>query len=251
MRLKGKHALVIGARRTGAAAARYLARRGATVRLSDTASRGFDAEQKRLAHETIEWCLGREDERLLDGIDLVVPSPGVPRDHRLLCAATERGAAILAEIELAFRGLAVPVYAVTGTNGKSTTTELLGLMLRKAGRRPFVGGNLGTPLVDAVDADVDCAVAEISSFQLEWVEEFRPTIGIFLNLTDDHLDRYRSFDEYGEAKLALFRAQTAEDWAVVSRDDPWIWSRSASAIRSASCTWSAATTWATRSPRSC
>jgi UDP-N-acetylmuramoylalanine--D-glutamate ligase len=98
-------------------------------------------------------------------------------------------------------------------------------MLRKAGRRPFVGGNLGTPLVEAVDADVDCAVAEISSFQLEWVDEFRPTIGVFLNLTDDHLDRYRSLDEYGEAKLALFRAQTAEDWAIVSRDDPWVWSR--------------------------
>ena len=225
MRLKGKRALVIGARRTGASAARYLARRGASVRLCDKSSREFDAERKRLAGEAIEWCLGRDDAALVDGVDLVVPSPGVPRDHSLLRAASARGAAIVAEIELAFRGLDVPVYAITGTNGKSTTTELLGLMLRKAGRRPFVGGNLGTPLVEAVDADVDCAVAEISSFQLEWVEEFRPTIGVFLNLTDDHLDRYRSLDEYGEAKLALFRAQTAEDWAILSRDDAWVWSR--------------------------
>jgi UDP-N-acetylmuramoylalanine--D-glutamate ligase len=225
MRLKGKRALVIGARRTGASAARYLARRGASVRLCDKSSREFDAERKRLAGEAVEWCLGRDDAALVDGVDLVVPSPGVPRDHSLLRAAAARGAAIVAEIELAFRGLDVPVYAITGTNGKSTTTELLGLMLRKAGRRPFVGGNLGTPLVDAVDADIDCAVAEISSFQLEWVEEFRPTIGVFLNLTDDHLDRYRSLDEYGEAKLALFRAQTAEDWAILSRDDPWVWSR--------------------------
>jgi UDP-N-acetylmuramoylalanine--D-glutamate ligase len=225
MRLKGKRALVIGARRTGASAARYLARRGASVRLCDKSSREFDAERKRLTGEAIEWCLGRDDAALVDGVDIVVPSPGVPRDHSLLRAAAARGAAIVAEIELAFRGLDVPVYAITGTNGKSTTTELLGLMLRKAGRRPFVGGNLGTPLVDAVDADIDCAVAEISSFQLEWVEEFRPTIGVFLNLTDDHLDRYRSLDEYGEAKLALFRAQTAEDWAILSRDDPWVWSR--------------------------
>ena len=195
------------------------------MRLCDKSSRGFDAERKRLDGEAIEWCLGREDTTLVDGVDLVVPSPGVPRDHALLRAASERGVAVLAEIELAFRGLDVPVYAITGTNGKSTTTELLGLMLRKAGRRPFVGGNLGTPLVEAVDADVDCAVAEISSFQLEWVEEFRPTIGVFLNLTVDHLERYRSLDEYGEAKLTLFRAQTAEEWAVLSRDDPWVWSR--------------------------
>jgi UDP-N-acetylmuramoylalanine--D-glutamate ligase len=225
MRLKGRQALVIGARRTGASAARYLARRGASVKLCDTSSRGFDAERRRLAGEAIEWCLGREDAALVDGVDLVVPSPGVPRDHLLLRIASERGAAIVAEIELAFRSLDVPVYAITGTNGKSTTTELLGLMLRKAGRRPFVGGNLGTPLVEAVDAHVDCAVAEISSFQLEWVEEFRPSIGVFLNLTDDHLDRYRSLDEYGEVKLALFRAQNADDWAILSRDDPWIWSR--------------------------
>ena len=225
MRLAAKKALVIGARRTGAAAARYLASQGAEVRLSDKAANGFDAEREQLAGVGVEWCLGRDDAALLEGIDLVVPSPGVPRDHTLLREAASRRITVLAEIELAFRALDVPVHAVTGTNGKSTTTELVGHMLRRSGSRVFVGGNLGTPLVDAVGETIDCAVAEISSFQLEWVEEFRPSVGIFLNLTDDHLDRYASFDEYGEAKLTLFRAQTSEDWAVLSREDRGVWSQ--------------------------
>jgi len=221
--LSGRRALVIGARRTGAAAARYLARQGAEVLLSDKASSGFDDERQRLAGLDIHWCIGREGIDLLDGVDLVIPSPGVPRTHPLLHAAAARGIAIFAEIELAFRALSVPLYAVTGTNGKSTTTELLGRMLRGSGSHPFVGGNLGTPLVDAVGLPIDCAVAEVSSFQLEWVDELRPTIGIFLNLTDDHLDRYGSIEEYGEAKATLFRAQTPEDWAILSREDRWVW----------------------------
>ncbi len=219
----GKKVLIIGARRTGAAVARYLASQGAAVRLSDRSATGFDDERLRLAGADVEWCLGREDVSLLDGVDLVVPSPGVPRNHPLLQTASDRGIEVVAEIELAYRSLNVPLYAVTGTNGKSTTTELLGRMLRRGGRRPFVGGNLGTPLVEAVGASIDCAVVEVSSFQLEWVNELRPAIGVFLNLTDDHLDRYASLDEYGEAKARLFRAQTPEDWAVLSREDRWVW----------------------------
>ena len=221
--LSGRKALVIGARRTGAAVARYLVSQGAAVVLSDKSSAGFDDERARLNGAPVEWRLGCEDTSLLDGVDMVVPSPGVPRDHPLLQAAGARGSTILAEIELAFRSLSVPLYAITGTNGKSTTTELLGRMLRRSGLNAFVGGNLGTPLVDAVGLPVDCAVAEVSSFQLEWVEELRPAIGIFLNLTDDHLDRYGSLDEYGEAKATLFREQGPEDWAVLSREDPWVW----------------------------
>jgi UDP-N-acetylmuramoylalanine--D-glutamate ligase len=221
--LAGRRALVVGAKRTGAAVARYLAAEGARVRLSDRAATGFDDERRRLQSLPVEWCLGREDVRLLDEVDLVVPSPGVPRDHALLAGAVSRGIMVLAEIELAFRALSRPLHAVTGTNGKSTTTELLGRMLRRSGIDAFVGGNLGTPLIDAVGLPIDCAVAEISSFQLEWVERLRPSIGVFLNLTEDHLDRYASLDEYGEAKATLFRAQTPEDWAVLSREDPWVW----------------------------
>jgi UDP-N-acetylmuramoylalanine--D-glutamate ligase len=218
-----KKALVIGARRTGTAVARFLADQGASVRLSDRSTLGFDDERTSLAGVAVEWCLGREDAALLEDVNLVVPSPGVPRRHPLIDAAIRRDIEVIAEIELAYRSLAVPVYAVTGTNGKSTTTELLGRMLRHAGRSPFVGGNLGTPLIEAVGTSVDCAVAEVSSFQLEWVKELRPAVGVFLNLTEDHLDRYGSLDEYGEAKAALFRAQTPEDWVVLSREDPRVW----------------------------
>lgn len=219
----GQKALVIGARRTGAAVARYLASCGAEVLLCDKALSGFDDEQRHLEGVAIEWCLGREDRALLQGVDFVVPSPGVPRTHPLLQDAVIRGTPVLAEIELAYRSLGVPLYAVTGTNGKSTTTELLGRMLQRSGKRSFVGGNLGAPLVEAIEAPIDCAVAEVSSFQLEWVDEFRPAIGIFLNLTDDHLDRYASLDEYGEAKARLYQRQSPEDWAILSREDQWVW----------------------------
>ena len=223
MVLAGKNVLVIGAGVTGVAAARFLVGQGARVRLSDRAA--VDSAEKRLSlsGESVEWCLGEGGEALLDGIDLVVPSPGVPREAPLLRAATALGIAVLAEIELAYRFLAAPLYAVTGTNGKSTTTELLGEMLRRAGRDVFVGGNLGTPLVEAAGRRFDAVVAEVSSFQLEWIESLRPAVGVFLNLTEDHLDRYRSLDDYGEAKAALFRNQTGDDWAVISRDDPWVW----------------------------
>ncbi|MBI2962702.1 MAG: UDP-N-acetylmuramoyl-L-alanine--D-glutamate ligase [Deltaproteobacteria bacterium] len=221
--LHGRTALVIGAKRTGAAVARYLASRGARVRLSDRAVGAFDDERRSLAGLAVEWCLGREDAQLLEGVELVIPSPGVARGHALLRAAAARGVTILAEVELASRGLSAPLYAVTGTNGKSTTTELLGRMMRQSGKRVFIGGNLGTPLVDAVGPAIDCAVAEVSSFQLEWVDQLRPAVGIFLNLSDDHLDRYTSLDDYGETKAALFHAQTPQDWAVLSREDRWVW----------------------------
>ncbi len=129
---------------------------------------------------------------------------------------------IASEIELAARHLDIPLLAVTGTNGKSTTTTLLGAMLRQDGRRTFVGGNLGTPLVAAVGGDYEAAVVEVSSFQLEWVDRFRPRIGIFLNLTDDHLDRYADLDAYGRAKLRMFARQTADDTAVLNGGDPWL-----------------------------
>jgi UDP-N-acetylmuramoylalanine--D-glutamate ligase len=221
--IAGKRVLVIGARRTGVALVRFLALHGALVRVSDRGATGFDAERKALAGFRVEWRLGEDGEKLLEDVDLVIPSPGVPRTAPVLRAAVRRGIPILSEIEMAFRFLSAPVFAITGTNGKSTTTSLLGAMLRAAGRRPFVGGNLGTPLIDAVGHPVDSAVVEVSSFQLEWIEQFRPAIGVFLNLTADHLDRYASLEEYGEAKAALFREQTVEDFAVLSREDPWVW----------------------------
>ena len=142
---------------------------------------------------------------------------------QLINAAERRGIPVWSEIELAFRLLACPLVAITGTNGKSTTTSLVGLALERAGRRTFIGGNLGTPLISALDQAPEIAVAEVSSFQLEWVERLRPRVGCLLNLTPDHLDRHASFAEYGEAKARLFAAQEAEDFAVVNRDDAEAW----------------------------
>jgi UDP-N-acetylmuramoylalanine--D-glutamate ligase len=217
-------ALVVGYQRTGRAVAAVLAARGVAVRVSDT--RGASAPGANPAPAApagVELRLGDENPALLAGIELVVPSPGVPREAPLLAAALRRGIPIASEIEVAARLLDCPVIAVTGTNGKSTTTTLVGLALARSGRRTFVGGNLGTPLIAAVDAAPEIAVAEVSSFQLEWVERFRPRVGCLLNVTPDHLDRHASFAEYREAKARLFAAQEPGDAAVVNRDDPEAW----------------------------
>jgi UDP-N-acetylmuramoylalanine--D-glutamate ligase len=162
---------------------------------------------------------------LLRNVDVVVPSPGVARSHVLLRRAVGRGIPVLSEIELASRALTCPILAVGGTNGKSTTTVLLGNMLKAAGLRVFVGGNLGTPLIEACMAEqpFQAAVVQVSSFQLEWVYTFQPQIAVLLNLTPDHLDRYAGMEEYRRAKAALLAAQQPGDVAVLNRDDPWVW----------------------------
>ena len=215
-------ALVIGFGRTGVAVARSLLAAGAGVRVCDRRPAvDFAAALVPFAGR-LDTCFGNEDLMCLDGVTLVVPSPGVPADAPLLRTASQRGITILSEIELAARALTVPLLAVTGTNGKSTTTSLLGEMLRAVGARPFVGGNLGTPLIEAAGGVYDVAVAEVSSFQLEWVERLRPQIGVFLNLTDDHLDRHADREAYGRTKLRLFANQTGDDVAVLNGADPWI-----------------------------
>ncbi len=214
--------LVIGLARTGAAVARFLAARGARVRVVDRRSATELGSVVDEVASVAEVQVGADDPAALDGIALVVPSPGVPADGPLLAAAVARGIPIVGEIELAARYLDVPLLAVTGTNGKSTTTTLLGAMLRQDGRQTFVGGNLGTPLVTAVGAGDEAAVVEVSSFQLEWVDRFRPTVGVFLNLTDDHLDRYPDVESYGRAKLRLFARQDQTDTAVLNGGDPWL-----------------------------
>ena len=138
---------------------------------------------------------------------------------------------MIGEIELASRFLDAPIAAVTGTNGKSTVVVLLGEILKASGRRTFVGGNLGTPLIDAVDGKWDVAVVEVSSFQLEWIEKFQPRVGVHLNLTDDHFDRYKDLDDYGRAKARLFENQQPSDYAILNREDPNVW-KLAKSVRS-------------------
>jgi len=218
MKLNGVTAMVVGLGASGIAAARFMAARGARLILTDHRS---DLDRRPLPHGDVR--LGKEDPAWLEGVGLVVTSPGVPRDAVLLRAAVERKIPVIGEIELAARFLSAPIAAVTGTNGKSTVTVMLGEMLQADGRRAFVGGNLGTPLVDAVDGEFDAIVAEISSFQLEWIESFHPHVGVHLNLTDDHFDRYRDLEDYGRAKARLFENQRSGDWAILNRDDAQVW----------------------------
>ncbi len=218
-----RRALVIGFRRTGQAVARVLAERGVAVRVADGRDAAALGVEGTAWPAGVELHLGQNDVALLADVDLVVPSPGVPRTAPLLVAAERRGIPIWSEIELASRLLDCPLVGITGTNGKSTTTTVVGLALTLAGRRTFTGGNLGTPLVSAVPEAPEIAVVEVSTFQLEWVAGFRPRVGCLLNVTPDHLDRHADFAEYHALKSRLFAAQRADDVAVLNRDDPQTW----------------------------
>ena len=204
-------ALVIGLARSGQAAALALARRGvATV----AADRSPSIDSGRLSDAGVEIHLGREEESLLDGVELVVKSPGVPGDSSLAAAARRRGIALWSEVELGYRLLpaGARLIGVTGTNGKTTTTELLGAILRADGRPTEVAGNVGRPLTDAAEeAGPDSwVVCELSSFQLEDVDSFACDVAVLLNLEPDHLDRHGSFEAYRDAKLRIFERARAK-----------------------------------------
>lgn len=225
MVLEGKRVMVVGLARTGVETARFLAGKGAEVIVTDLKPKSeLLREVEALSDLQVRFFLGGEDTTWLDGVEVLVPSPGVPEENSLLRGARERGIRILSEIELAFDFLSAPLIAVTGTNGKTTTTTLVGEILRASGAKVFVGGNIGFPLIGFVGEEADWGVVEVSSFQLEWVERFRPRIAVLLNLSEDHLDRYPSFAAYREAKEKIFAAQEEGDLAVLNRDDPLAWS---------------------------
>ncbi|MGC1342043.1 MAG: UDP-N-acetylmuramoyl-L-alanine--D-glutamate ligase [Candidatus Binataceae bacterium] len=218
MKLAGKTVMVVGLATTGIAAAKFLAAHGAHLILTDRRS---DIDRAELPPAQLK--LGAENPGWLDGVDLVVATPGAALDSPLLAAAAKRKIELIGEVELASRFLSAPIAAITGTNGKSTVTVLLGAILKAAGMHPFVGGNLQPPLITAVDGVYDAIVAEVSSFQLESTVHFKPKVGVYLNLTDDHFDRYRDLAEYGVAKARMFENQDGSDWAVLNRDDPNVW----------------------------
>jgi UDP-N-acetylmuramoylalanine--D-glutamate ligase len=218
MELRGKRVMVVGLGISGNAAAQFLAARGASLVLTDIKR---DLPLSNLPDT--ELHLGGEDSAWLRGVDLVVVSPGVPPASVLLQASRAAGILVIGELELASHFIKFPVVAVTGTNGKSTVTTLLGEICRNAGLNTFVGGNLGTPLVKAAGGDFDLAVVEASSYQLESIRRFRPAAAIHLNVSDDHLDRYRGLEEYGRAKARIFENQKQTDWAILNRDDPEVW----------------------------
>lgn len=220
LHLGDRRYLLLGAGATGCAVARFLRKRGAAVTLCDRSAEVL--ERADVPGEVVRSAVEAPDP---SGFDVVVPSPGVPRTHPTLLGAQAAALPILSEIELAYRALDCPIVAITGTNGKSTTTVLVGAMFAAAGVDAFVGGNLGTPLIEACSGERRwaAAVVEVSSFQLEWVSTFRPHVAVLLNLTPDHLDRYADLHEYGEAKANLLRMQEPQDFAVLNRDDAWVW----------------------------
>ncbi len=203
--------LVLGLARSGQAAALALRRRGEEVIGVDASP---DLDVGRLAESGVEIHLGTEEERLLDGVETVVKSPGVPGEAPLVQAARARGIPVWSEVELGSRLLDNPIVGVTGTNGKTTTSELLGVMLGAP-----VAGNVGRALSD-LDGKIEpgeVVVCEVSSFQLEDIHEFRPQVAVLLNLEPDHLDRHGSIDAYRAAKLRIFENQEETDVAVVPR----------------------------------
>jgi UDP-N-acetylmuramoylalanine--D-glutamate ligase len=217
--VRGRVAVVVGAARSGVAAARLLAGRGARVTVTDLRERVDGLEALRAEGVAVE--LGGHRPETFTGADLLVLSPGVPADQPLVRAARDRGVSVIGELELASRWLSGRIVAITGTKGKSTTSPLAGRMLAAGGHRVLVGGNIGLALsaqVESSTADT-IHVVEASSFQLETTDTFHPWIAVLLNLSRDHLDRHASFEAYAAAKARIFANQTPTDWAVLNADD--------------------------------
>ena len=217
--------LVIGAGKSGVAAANFLAERGERVVLTDSKSNP-DLPYK--LDDRVARAFGSQDESLLQDAAEIVVSPGVPSKIPLLQRANARAIPIIGEIELAYRYLKGTIIGITGSNGKSTTTSLIGEILRVAGRQPIVAGNIGEPLIAAIDHERPRTyVLELSSFQLETVDEFHAHVALLLNITPDHMDRYATFDEYAAAKYRIFRNQQESDIAILNaverRETPRRW----------------------------
>lgn len=223
MDLKGKKVLVVGLARTGIATAKFLKAKGSLV----TATEVKPKEEMKEAVQALEgmdisteWG-GHQTETFLKQ-DIIVVSPGVDLNIEPIQKAIKHGVRVVSEIELAYHFIHAPIIAVTGTNGKTTTTLLVGEMLKEDGRKVGVGGNVGEPLILFADGKDrwEVLVVEISSFQLEAIKDFRPRISVLLNITEDHLDRYPRYDDYIEAKVRVFANQNSGDLAVLNRDDP-------------------------------
>jgi UDP-N-acetylmuramoylalanine--D-glutamate ligase len=225
MELNNKKILIVGLARTGVAVARFLVQKGAQVTVTDMREEEALSESlAELSDLEIGFELGRHVPYTFMMADLIVVSPGVPMDIKPLTMARAQKRRVVSEVELASWFIEAPMVAITGTNGKTTTTTLTGEIFRACGFETFVGGNIGNPLIELASSGqaVDRVVVELSSFQLEGVESFRPHVAVLLNLTEDHLDRYRDFQEYIDAKLRIFENQGPDDFAVLNVDDPLV-----------------------------
>jgi len=222
MEIHGKNALVVGLARSGLTAARWLSDHGAVVTVTDMRPpSAFSKEIPELLHRKVGLELGLHQESTFLRQDFIVISPGVPADLPVLNLARQKGIPVVPEIELAGWFLEGRLVGITGTNGKTTTTALLGKILEASGSPTFVGGNIGVPLLMAVDQNrpASIVVSELSSFQLETIDTFRPHVAVLLNLTPNHLDRHPNFEAYVAAKARIFSNQTENDYAILNADD--------------------------------
>lgn len=224
MDLSGKKAMVVGLGRSGLAVVRFLVSRGAEVRVNDQRGReSLGQAVEEVVELGAEVVLGGHPATAFEGLDLVVVSPGVPSLPEL-DAAERSGTLVIAEVELAARFIDASIIAVTGTNGKSTVTTLVGEMCARLGAPLFVGGNLGAPMIEAIGTEAaktgGILVVELSSFQLERISELRAHVAVLLNVSADHLDRYPSFEAYAAAKARIFERQQSNDFAVLPADAP-------------------------------
>jgi len=222
MDVKGKRVLVVGLGKSGIASALFLADRGARVAVSDTKSEEeLHHEIPQLLDRGIGVEAGYHGERTFKEQELIVISPGVPSDVPQLEQARQAGIPVIGEVELAARYLKGKIVAITGSNGKTTTTTLAGEIIIASGQKTLVGGNIGTPAISFVETATDDTwiVLEVSSFQLETIETFHPKIAVVLNVTPDHLDRHHTFANYAAAKARIFENQTGDDFAVLNADD--------------------------------
>ena len=218
-----KKALVFGLARSGAAAARLLRLRGAEVTLVDAKTKeAFGGALDDLNVEGVHWHLGESPENLLEGMEAMILSPGIPDTHPAVLKAREMGVEVLGELEYAYRESTGTLLAITGTNGKTTTTTLLGEIFKNAGRRAWVVGNIGSPYAAAVPQmrAGDVTVCEVSSFQLETVSQFHPSVAAVLNVTEDHLNRHGTMEKYIALKERVFANCREKDFVVLNYDDP-------------------------------
>jgi UDP-N-acetylmuramoylalanine--D-glutamate ligase len=209
--------LVVGLGKTGLSCARFLARRGLEVAVVDSRARPPGLEELRTEFPEMEIATGAFEDELMDAAEVLVVSPGISVKEPAIAAARDRGAQVVGDVELFARLAKAPVIAITGSNGKSTVTTLVGEMARAAGRKVGVGGNIGTPVLELLDGDYELYVLELSSFQLETTYSLQPQASVVLNVSPDHMDRYASEAEYAAAKRSIYRG---EGVVVINEDDP-------------------------------
>lgn len=222
MDLSNNKFLVVGLGKTGIATSKFLFEKGAEFIATDNQPlEKLSSEVKKLLENGIKVESGSQRRELFDWADVIVLSPGVSFNNPEIKKALVSGKKVISEIELAYNFIRKPIIGITGTNGKTTTTTLISEILRTTGKKVFTGGNIGTPLISIADKDqgFDLILLELSSFQLQGIIDFRPNIGLILNISDNHLDHHKDFEEYVESKFKLFKNQTSDDFAILNISD--------------------------------